>query len=472
MDGSPVSAGAEVYNNSHWGIGVEDDGTGTYIYNNTVFDCPAMGIVVGGSGTNVTVESNTVARTATGLGVDNAGINVFRRNNVTDWVYTEDPFAYGRSCAFSVVDSPNTNITENIFISTDTSESIGLYVIVVHVATTQIMFTDNIITSSTSPAAWNGIGLKVTKSSGSIFARNNIQATSGMDFGAGCEENFVYDNDFSNCTGATFDMGSLPYFWNNTALDGYNMLNATVVGSGSTTINSVSSATTNFGHQFIADSNASVMWTPDPLNIRVDYAIDDVNQTSTISPANIIMDSNHTVTAYFEGATFTASLNVSSPTNGTLSGPDISVDFSGSSTNGTNPVYRFNVAFGNGTATANFTYTAPTSIVVNSNVTGLLTAYLETDEGVNDTKQVWFTVECIIVDEPSPSPSASSSVASVVGESSPSELPFVVPSDGSSVLPSALVGGVDWFSANVVVVGVVVAVAVFVVVTLILAKKH
>jgi hypothetical protein len=47
-----------------------------------------------------------------------------------------------------------------------------------------------------------------------------------------------------------------------------------------------------------------------------------------------------------------------------------------------------------------------------------------------------------------------------------------VPTD--DVLPSSSppVGSVDWFAENVVVVGVVVAVAAFVGVTLLLARKH
>jgi hypothetical protein len=73
---------------------------------------------------------------------------------------------------------------------------------------------------------------------------------------------------------------------------------------------------------------------------------------------------------------------------------------------------------------------------------------------------------------PSPSPSSSPTVPPIVPSVGPSETPFVVPSDESTVLPSTPVFGVDWFSANFVVVGVVVAVAVFVVVTLLLAKKH
>ncbi|MFA5365943.1 MAG: cellulase family glycosylhydrolase [Candidatus Bathyarchaeia archaeon] len=77
--------------------------------------------------------------------------------------------------------------------------------------------------------------------------------------------------------------------------------------------------------------------------------------------------------------------------------------------------------------------------------------------------------------EPTPtsSPSPSSSVPAVVPSVLPSETPFVVPSD-DGVTPSSSVPVfvVDWFSANFVVVGVVVAVAVFVVVTLLLAKKH
>jgi hypothetical protein len=85
-----------------------------------------------------------------------------------------------------------------------------------------------------------------------------------------------------------------------------------------------------------------------------------------------------------------------------------------------------------------------------------LTAYYATDEAV-----------------PESSPSPSSSVSPVVYPSvGPSETSFVVPSDDVTPSSSTPVGVVDWFSANVVVVGVVVAVAVFVGVTLLLARKH
>ncbi|MFA5365826.1 MAG: hypothetical protein WC325_11655, partial [Candidatus Bathyarchaeia archaeon] len=74
---------------------------------------------------------------------------------------------------------------------------------------------------------------------------------------------------------------------------------------------------------------------------------------------------------------------------------------------------------------------------------------------------------------PEPTPSPSSSVPPVVYPSvSPSETPFIVPSDDVTPSSSVPVGSVDWFSENMVVVGVVVAVAAFIGVTLLFARKH
>jgi parallel beta-helix repeat protein len=388
MDGSPIAAGSEILNNSHWGIGTEDDGTGTYLYNNTVLNCRAIGIVLGGSGTGCTVEANNITRSAIGIGIDNAGLDIVKNNLVNEWFYAETPFYYGRSAGIYLIASPNTNITGNILFSTNTTEAIGILT----ENQLQSIITDNVITSSTSVLAWNGIALKITNSNSTVFARNILQATSGFRLSSACVSDTFYENDFTNCTNSVWDVTGSAVYWNNTALDGYSMLNATVAGSGTTIINGIASDV-NLGHQFIATSNASVTWTPSSGSIRVDFDVDGSNQSTTTSPVSVNMASDHTVIAYFmEGEdSYVTVASFVTPENTTYTSSTVNFEVSTVGSNDTNIVvqvalYNQSVQVGVNQTTLTGSFTG----LVNGTYTAAV--YAVGDNGASDYTTVIFTV--------------------------------------------------------------------------------
>ncbi|MFA5365150.1 MAG: heparin lyase I family protein [Candidatus Bathyarchaeia archaeon] len=93
---------------------------------------------------------------------------------------------------------------------------------------------------------------------------------------------------------------------------------------------------------------------------------------------------------------YTADLSITSPTNTTYnSSPSIVLADSG---NDTSKVFSYNAVFSNGTSTGNQSWTEETTLVVTSNVTCTLYAYVEGDYA-SDSAQVSFTVTIITAPE-------------------------------------------------------------------------
>ncbi|MFA5365544.1 MAG: right-handed parallel beta-helix repeat-containing protein [Candidatus Bathyarchaeia archaeon] len=214
----------------------------------------------------------------------------------------------------------------------------------------------------------------------------------------------VFNNNLVNCNSSVADTGVNTVFYNNTGLTGYNMLNVSVVGSGATTIQDIVSSTVILGLQFLADTNASVTWTPDAGNSRVDFAVDDVNQTSTTSPILILMDSDHSGTAYFEGATFVTVADWVSPLAQQYNSSTVAFEVSTVGSNDTGvtlqiQLYNSSVAvYGSNFTSASGTFTG----LVNGSYTAAVSAV--GDNGASDYKTVNFTVAIPPEPEPTPTP--------------------------------------------------------------------
>ncbi len=90
--------------------------------------------------------------------------------------------------------------------------------------------------------------------------------------------------------------------YNNTGIDSgtyrFYTLNGTVSGDGAITLQGLSSTTLLTGMQY-PPINASVTWDPDSGYSRSNFAVDGVNQNTTISPILILMNSDHNSTALF-----------------------------------------------------------------------------------------------------------------------------------------------------------------------------
>jgi parallel beta-helix repeat protein len=128
----------------------------------------------------------------------------------------------------------------------------------------------------------------------SIDILNNTitSETTGIAVYSGSTNPTVQYNTFSSCTSPVIDTNTDTAFRFNVGLNGYYMLNVTVVGSGST-------FPSGLGWQYSSGSTASVTWSPSTGYARQNISIDGTNQSTTVSPLNVTMSANHVVIAYF-----------------------------------------------------------------------------------------------------------------------------------------------------------------------------
>jgi hypothetical protein len=173
--------------------------------------------------------------------------------------------------------------------------------------------------------------------------------------------------------------------WNNTGFTGTKTLALSVVGGGSTVPDGL-------GWQYLTATNATVTWTPYGGNSRIDFSIDDVNQTTTESPINITMGADHVGIAYFSGSPPPVIVTITNPTNTTYTISTVSVEISASG--GTIDKIWWNCK--NGTSWiygTNQTYTAPTSMTgFVDGASYTFYAWANNTDGEWDEETVMFTV--------------------------------------------------------------------------------
>lgn len=241
-----------------------------------------------------------------------------------------------------------------------------------------------------------------------------------------CNDTQIYDNTFTNCTSIFPSSPSSPSLigntvirdnnfngisvgssittyvnttiYNNTAMTGYQMLNLTVVGSGST-------SPSGLGWQYVTNTNATVTWTPSGGSSRQDFSINGANQTTTTSPIQVNMTADKVCIAYFSGIPPVV-VTVSAPTNTTYYSSTISISLSASG--GTISVIWWNCK--NGTSWiygSNQTYTVPTSMTGFVNGTAYtFYAWANNTLGSEDEATVGFTVTIYIVEVTVTAPTA------------------------------------------------------------------
>ena len=157
-------------------------------------------------------------------------------------------------------------------------------------------FTGNSFTNCTY-----GIRLGYVSSSdwytNSINILNNTMTgeTYGVVIYSGSTNTTVQNNTFSSCTTPVRDSSTSSTYRFNVGLTGYCMLNVTVVGSGST-------SPSGLGWQYSAGSTVPVIWTPSTGYTRQDISIDGTSQSTTVSPLNVTMSTDHVVVGYFVNA--------------------------------------------------------------------------------------------------------------------------------------------------------------------------
>jgi len=194
----------------------------------------------------------------------------------------------------------------------------------------------------------------------------------------------IYDNNFGG-----FAVESVIMTWfnttcyNNTGMTGFKMLNMSVVGNGFTVPD-------GSGWQYLTGSSASVVWTPNSGNSRVDFSIDGVNQTTTTSPISITMSGNRVGIAYFSGALPPVVLVITYPQTTTYPSPTVPVQLSASG--GTIDRIWYNCSYLDGTLVyPNTTYVTPTSITLGN---GDYVFYANANNSVGewDVELVYFSV--------------------------------------------------------------------------------
>jgi hypothetical protein len=198
MDGSPRWAGAEVYNNSHWGIGLED-GTSLHVTNNVVENCDGIGICLG-AGSAALADFNTVTNCGIGISTGNSGYNTITQNTVTNWHFDS---RYGISSAIAIVYGTDNTVSFNTLTANSVTEakSIILY------STNRAFILNNTITTSKAIISWNSAGVKLTTTSDSVVMGNAIQAVNGIMINSASTNNVVYQNDLTNCVAPIEDLG-------------------------------------------------------------------------------------------------------------------------------------------------------------------------------------------------------------------------------------------------------------------------
>jgi hypothetical protein len=107
------------------------------------------------------------------------------------------------------------------------------------------------------------------------------------------------------------------------------------------------------------------------------------------------------------GDTYPISATINNPENSTYATSSTPVNLT-ITTNGTNPVTTWNIQFANGTWLygSNQTYTIPTTVTINENLTATFSVWAVNTQGANYTGSVIFTVA--ITAEPTPTPSPTS----------------------------------------------------------------
>ena len=276
----------------------------------------------------------------------------------------------------------NITIANNTFTNCDTGIMVGSATTLIYPE--NMTFIGNSFTTGTYGVrmGYNSASEYVTKDI-SILNNTFSTFTFGIRIYVGAVTPSTQYNTFGSCTYPVYDDSTTSTYRFNVGLTGYYMLNVSSVGAGYT-------SPSGDGWQYVSGTSVSVSWTPNSGHTRQDFAIDNVNQTSTTSPISITMSANHNGTAYFSGSPPPIILTVTSPTNTTYPYSTVSVELSASG--GTVDKIIWNCTYTSGTVVyANQTYTVATSMTL---LTGsyIFHAVANNTDGNIDALTVWFSV--------------------------------------------------------------------------------